>query len=117
MNTAMIPDDGTLRSTPAKPVAFIFQNKALTLEGSAFVLSPCSDRPVLKVDIGDERGTIPLAAVKQTFGIASDSEDARLLQLVEKSLRFVRLIRHGDKIPSEILDGTASGHVRQAGGN
>lgn len=111
MNTAMIPDDGTLRSTPAKPVAFIFQNKALTLEGSAFVLSPCSDRPVLKVDIGDVRGTIPLAAVKQTFGIASDSEDARLLQLVEKSLRFVRLIRHGDKIPSEILDGTASWSV------
>lgn len=103
----------TPAAVPAKPVAFTFQHKALAMEGSAFVLPTGSDKPVLKVDFGDVRGSIPLSAVRPTLGIAADSEDARLIGLVERSLRFVRIIRHGDKIPSEILDGSASWRVEE----
>lgn len=91
-----------------KPVAFIFKHKALSMEGTVFALHPTTGEAVMRVDLGDTRGSVPLAQVRTTFQIPAASEDARLLSLVEKSLRHVRIIRPGDRIPSEILDGSAS---------
>lgn len=94
---------GTSRFT-----VFDFQHKALRLPKSYFMLAPLSQEPVYHVDIGDTRGVIPLAGLRDMFGIQEDTDDAQLLNIVESSLKYVRLIRHGDVVPREILDGTAS---------
>lgn len=85
---------------------FNFQHPALRLDNAFFTLS--LGEPVLLVDLGDARGAIALRRVARQFGIEPESADGQLLDLVAASLRFVRFIRHGDRIPSEILDGTAS---------
>jgi hypothetical protein len=54
---------------------------------------------------------LPIEAVKVQFQIPKDSEDAKLLDIAEKSMKFVKRILPGDCIPAEILDGTASWRV------
>ncbi|MDZ5647432.1 hypothetical protein [Nitrospirillum sp. BR 11828] len=92
----------------AKPnvTEFRFAHPALCLPNSFFTLS--HGEPVLQVDLGDARGAIPLRQVSQMFSIAPDSGDGQLLGMIAQSLKFVRIIHNGDRIPSEILDGTAS---------
>ena len=51
---------------------------------------------------------VPLPAVGKLFGIAPGSDDARKLQLVGQSLRFVTCLRLGDPLPPEVLTGEAS---------
>lgn len=87
---------------------FAFSHRALTLEGVTFTLSPRSRQPVMQIAMGDIKGTIDLARIAETFQIAVGSADDRLLKIVERSLRHVHQIRNGDRIPNEILDGTAS---------
>jgi hypothetical protein len=55
---------------------------------------------------------IAIGALRQEFGVAEDSSDGRLLDIVAKSLKFVQEIRPNDSIPQEILDGTASWSVQ-----
>ncbi|MFM2044661.1 MAG: hypothetical protein RLY86_3237 [Pseudomonadota bacterium] len=100
--------EGPVEVTPGKPVAFDFQHGVLTMAGSVFTWPAASDRPMLQVRYGDVCGSVSLDQVRTTFGIKADSPDGRLLSLVERSLRHVQSIRPGDRIPSEILDGTAS---------
>ncbi|MEE3626850.1 hypothetical protein UCD39_23205 [Nitrospirillum sp. BR 11752] len=92
----------------AKPnvTEFRFAHPALCLPNSFFTLS--HGEPVLQVDLGDARGAIPLRQVSQMFAIAPDSGDGQLLGMIAQSLKFVRIIHNGDRIPSEILDGSAS---------
>ncbi|MEA1676898.1 hypothetical protein [Nitrospirillum sp. BR 11163] len=92
----------------AKPsvTEFNFAHPALCLPNSFFALS--HGEPVLQVDLGDARGAIPLRQVAQMFSISPESGDGQLLGMVAQSLRFVRIIQNGDRIPSEIVDGTAS---------
>jgi hypothetical protein len=61
--------------------------------------------------VGDLEASIPLDSLSNEFGIESDSDDGKLLEVVIKSLRFVKDSRPGDTIPREILDGTASWSV------
>lgn len=101
----------TMADKAAKPAIteFIFQHPALRLANSFFSLS--LGEPVLQVDLGDARGAIPLRQVAGLFNIDPESPDGQLLGLVASSLRYVRFIRHGDRIPTEIIDGTASWHI------
>lgn len=61
--------------------------------------------------VGDLEASIPLDSLSNELGIESDSDDGKLLEVVIKSLRFVKDIRPADTIPREILDGTASWSV------
>ncbi|MBI1775966.1 MAG: hypothetical protein HYR63_11525 [Proteobacteria bacterium] len=54
------------------------------------------------------QAAIPIARLTGSFDIAEGSPDIELLAIVEKGLRFVREIRPGDTVPSELLDGSAS---------
>ncbi|MBB6249824.1 hypothetical protein [Nitrospirillum iridis] len=92
----------------AKPniTEFSFTHPALCLPNSFFTLS--HGEAVLQIDLGDARGAIPLRQVSQMFSVPPDSGDGQLLGMIAQSLKFVRIIRNGDRIPSEILDGTAS---------
>jgi len=108
------PGDGEREIVPrqASPSThFMFRHRVFTLKGCHFSLSPASDEPMFNLQMGDLRGSITLPALASEFGIGPETEDGRLLGIVARSLRFVRQIRPGDSIPSEILDGTSSWSV------
>lgn len=75
--------------------------------------------PVMIIHLGDREVAMPLRSLAREFGIAEDSPDGRMLGLIAESLEFVGCLRIGDKLPSEVLTGTASwspgdDHVRIA---
>jgi len=107
MTTPDTPDTPPAEK-PAAVAVFEFAHPALRLPGACFTLKPGSMEAVMQVPLGDSAGTVPLRQVQATFGIAGDSPDGMMLRRVEAALRHVRLIRHGDRIPTEIVDGTAS---------
>lgn len=90
---------------------FIFQHRVFHLPDARFDLSGRERGPVLRVKLGDLDAVVPIDDVATEFGIKPDSIDGRLLVQVAQGLRFVKDIRPGDSIPSELLDGTASWRV------
>jgi hypothetical protein len=92
---------------------FIFQHKVFSLEQAHFALEPRSREPVYYVRLGELQAVLPLPMVRMEFGIEKDSPDGKLLDVVAKSLRFVKEIRPNDSIPRELLDGSASWSVEE----
>ncbi len=65
-------------------------------------------QPALAVSLGAEEAVLPLRALRREFAIAADSEDGRMLGLVEQALDYVAGLRPGDPLPAEVLgDGGA----------
>jgi len=95
----------------AKPTHFTFEHAVFSVKEAYFSLSPISGDPVYNVPLGDVRATLPIDTVAGSFQIKQSSPDADLLQVVKRSLKFVKEIRPGDSIPSELLDGSASWKV------
>lgn len=92
---------------------FIFQHRVFQLPDARFDLSGRERGPVLRVKLGDLDAVVPIDDVATEFGIKPDSTDGRLLVQVAQGLRFVKDIRPGDSIPSELLDGSASWRVQE----
>jgi hypothetical protein len=90
---------------------FVFQHRVFQLPDARFELSGRDRHPVMRVRLGDIDAVIPIDDVSSEFGISPDSPDGKLLVTVSNSLKFVKDIRPGDSIPSELLDGTASWRV------
>jgi hypothetical protein len=95
----------------SKPTHFAFEHTVFSVKDAWFSLSPVSGDAVYNVPLGDVRATLPIDTVAGSFNIKEKSADAELLQTVKRSLKFVKEIRPGDSIPSELLDGTASWKV------
>lgn len=93
------------------PTHFAFENAVFKVKEAMFVLSPVTGESTYNVPLGDFRASLPVDLVATSFGIAKESPDAQLLHIVKRSLRYVKEIRPGDSIPSELLDGTASWSV------
>ncbi|WP_154667276.1 hypothetical protein [Niveispirillum irakense] len=81
------------------------------MPGGYFCLSRDNNDPVFNVHLGDVWGKINFRTLRDSFAIDEKSEDARLLTVVEKGLKYVKEIRPGDSIPRELLDGSASWRV------
>jgi len=107
---AALPDD---RSRPDPSTHFAFQHRVFALPDARFDMAGRERSPVLRVQLGDIDAVIPIDDVASEFGIQPDTQDGRLLVQVAQGLRFVKDIRPGDSIPSEILDGTASWRVQE----
>ncbi len=58
--------------------------------------------------LGEEMAAIAVKDLRQEFGIAKDSSDGGLLEIVINGLKYVQQIRPKDSIPQELLDGSAS---------
>ena len=97
--------------TAAAPRRFEFAHKVFQVENGLFQADPSSDEPVYSVDLGDLRANLSFPTLRVSFDIDPDSADSRLLDEVAKALTFVKRIRPGDTIPSELLDGSASWSV------
>jgi hypothetical protein len=92
---------------------FVFEHKVFALEHAYFALEPRSREPVYYVRLGELQAVLPLPMVRTEFGIEKDSPDGKLLDVVAKSLRYVKEIRPNDSIPRELLDGSASWSVEE----
>jgi hypothetical protein len=105
-----IPDTLPEPRKAEKPTHFAFEHAVFSVKEACFTLSGLGE-PSYNVPLGDVRATLPVDTVAASFSIAKDSSDSYLLQIVKSSLKFVKEIRPGDSIPSEILNGTASWKV------
>ncbi|HZS85734.1 MAG TPA: hypothetical protein VFA50_22900 [Stellaceae bacterium] len=92
---------------------FVFENKVFSLERAYFSLARDTKEPVYHVMLGTLTAALPLPTVRAEFNIDPDSPDGKLLDIIEKSLRYVREIRPNDSIPRELLDGSASWTVEE----
>jgi len=90
---------------------FVFDSKVFAMPGGYFMIAKDTGDAVFNVHLGDVWGKIPFRTLRESFNIDDKSNDGRLLNIVEKSLKFVKEIRPGDSIPREILDGSASWRV------
>jgi len=93
-------------STPL-PERFSFQHADLRRTGAVFVRGP--DRlPMLKMDFGELKGSLPLDRLPVSLQLHGDGIDSELLALVPEALRYVRQVRADDPVPSELRDGRPS---------
>jgi hypothetical protein len=93
--------------TDERSTTFTFEHKVFDVPGVYFALT--NDRkPALHISYGDLRAQIETKSLRRGFEIDAGSADGSMLNVVERSLRFVREIRPNDSIPREVLDGTAS---------
>jgi len=92
----------------ASNTVFHFTHKVFNVPNAVFRMDRTSGRVALYMQLGGNEASIELSQIAKTFDIASDSEDGKMMALVEKSLRYVREIHPGDSIPNELLDGSAS---------
>ena len=92
---------------------FVFAHRVFQLPDARFELNGRERGPVMRVQIGDLDAVIPIDDVASEFGIVPDSSDGKLLVTVANSLKYVKDIRPGDSIPSELLDGSASWRVEE----
>ena len=95
-------------AAPSESTHFLFQHKVFTIPRAYFGLSKDTREPTYYVPLGDIQGVLSLPQLVSGFDIAAGSSDAKLLEVVEKGLAYVRRIQPGDSIPRELLDGTAS---------
>jgi hypothetical protein len=96
----------------AKPSThFEFSHKLFEVPGAYFYKPNAQDAILLAIPLGEMQATMPIDAIRLQFAIKSGTKDGDLLDMVEKSLKFVKRIAPGDSIPAEILDGTASWRV------
>ncbi len=87
---------------------FAFEHKVFDVPEAVFKLDRLNNTVALHLHLGGVAASLDVRAIKKNFSIGPETADGRMLELVEKGLRFVREIRPGDSIPNELLDGTAS---------
>jgi len=88
--------------------SFDFQHKVFSLDQAHFYKSRVDGKVYLKCLLGDHEVSIGLDTLSREFGITPDSQDANLFPVVTKALDYVKAVVPGDKIPSEVIDGSAS---------
>jgi hypothetical protein len=99
--------------TTETPPPEVGGNEEFRFEHKLFSVSSCvfrrSGRVVsLYMPLGNVMVAVPVDKIVKTFDIPADSNDASLLSRVAAALKFVKEVRPGDSIPSEIITGRAS---------
>ena len=101
-------DAKTTLSSADGQTHFDFQAKVFDAPGARFVATGVARKPNFCVTLGGCEAFVDVFAMCREFDIAPGSHDARLVAIAIKGLRYVPDIRKGDKIPNELLDGSAS---------
>jgi hypothetical protein len=106
-----VPESIPAPRTASRPTHFAFEHQVFAVKDACFSVSPVTGEPGYNVPLGDVKASLSIETVMTSFSINKNSTDGQLLNIVKNSLKFVKEIRPGDSIPSEILDGTASWKV------
>jgi hypothetical protein len=108
---APVPAAGAPSGSTDRSTHFVFDNKVFTLDRAYFSLAHDTKEPIFHVMLGTLNAALPLPTLRMEFSIDPESPDGKLLDIIEKSLRYVKEIRPNDSIPRELLDGSASWSV------
>ena len=98
---------------PASVTHFDFKARVFEAPGARFMTTGPTRKPAFCVEMGGFEAFVEVHALCREFDIAPGSHDARLVATAIKGLKYVPDIRKGDKIPSELLDGSASWTVER----
>ncbi len=79
-----------------------------TAPGVAFRRAVGDGTTLMVVPLGEREAALPMRAVQREFQIEPDSEDGRMLGLIESALDYLPGIALGDALPAEVLTGEAS---------
>lgn len=102
----------SLESISNRSTLFEFVHPVFRAPDARFILG--SDRkPCLAMKLGDLDALVPLNSIVREFDLQATPDEA-LLDVVIAGLKFVKIIRPGDSIPQELLDGTASWRVDES---
>jgi hypothetical protein len=69
---------------------------------------PPNEQPVFCATLGDQEVTLPLGGIIRELDLEDGNPLRIMLETIAKSLRFVNVLRYGDKVPAEVLSGEAS---------
>jgi hypothetical protein len=94
---------------PAGSTLFEFSHALFGAPEARFVLGS-DGRPCMGMKLGTLDALVPLSTLVKEFTL-DGTPDGLLLQTVIAGLKYVKVIRPGDSIPRELLDGTASWRV------
>jgi hypothetical protein len=107
-----MPSDGTENAPPpSRSTHFLFEHAVFRVPEARFVVAS-DGKPSMMLRLAELDAVIPIESLGNEFALA-ETGDAELLDLVVAGLKHVRIIRPGDSIPREILDGTASWNVEE----
>ena len=67
-----------------------------------FRLDDASREAVAVVKLGEEHLALPLPGIRREFKLGTDTPDGKMLTLVAKALKYVKLLRPGDPLPTEV---------------
>ena len=87
---------------------FNFVARVFQVDGVWFQHDETSGAAAFWVPMGAITACIPVSKVIREFSIDPDGSDGHLLLRIEQALKYAPVIRPGDSIPSELIDGTAS---------
>ncbi len=96
------------RAKRKTPESFVFTAKVFRIADAYFARENGTGAAAFHLPLGGLSACLPLASLREEFAIDPDSDDGKLLCRVEQALRHVQQVRHGDSLPQEIIDGTAS---------
>lgn len=92
-----------------RPTRCAFDHPGIAaLRNPVFRLTEGDRVPALAIKLDGSEAVVPIKSVSKLFAIVPGSPDAKMLQLVGESLRFVGAMRLGDPLPAEVLTGEAS---------
>ena len=78
------------------------------LENVHFRLSGPDGEPVMVVHFNDNEVLLPFGGIKRELRLEDDDPDAKMLDLLAQSLKYVKGLRMGDPVPREVLTREAS---------
>lgn len=84
-----------------------------SVEDCYFKLLDDTGEPSMIMPLQEGEVSLKLNGIKRELGLGPEDRDARTLDTIAEALKYVRGIRAGDPVPSELLSGQASWEVSQ----
>jgi len=94
-------------------VHFHFDSKLFGVPGIWFAKTADLRLAAMNIPMGDFTACVPMPTLMTNFNVHPGSNDHRMLRLIEDGLEYVKRITPGERIPREVLDGTASWTVEE----
>jgi hypothetical protein len=92
--------------SPERSTQFSFEHAVFRAPNPRFLIAN-NGEPSLVVELAELDALVPIKSLRMEFEL-DKTVDGPMLDKVVAGLRFVKIIRPGDSIPRELLDGTAS---------
>ncbi|MEM8985675.1 MAG: hypothetical protein AAGC95_03040 [Pseudomonadota bacterium] len=108
MSTSPQASENTSDAAAGGNTKFDFEHKVFHTPGAVFTYSRHTKQVFFSLKLGEMDAKIPIDTLCNEINLEEDANDLVLLDLLRKGIVYVNVIRTGDDIPAELLDGSAS---------